>query len=183
MRWVPGTFATAILIGLALPPHAQAAGIVGAAPQVIVLDRHVVGFVRSIDDVLSALRQAGFTADAGDLRGRLAQFEAPFTDIQTLAGLDAIVGEEGFDSYSEWLRVARSVLVTENWISHPPEDNDIDVTIRSLKGDPFLSDSQRAKLISALRETTGPKVARPLGINIETVRPYVASIRRAFSTY
>ena len=181
MRLMSCAIAFAVAFGTVLP--AGAAGIVGNAPQVIVMDRHVTGFVRSLDDVLSALRSAGFNAGATDLRGRLEQFEAPFADIHTTASLDQIVGEAGFASYSEWVRIARSVLVTENWISHPPETESVDVTIRALKGDPFLSDTQRAKLISALRETVGPRIVRPLGINIETVRPHVANIRRAFGTY
>ena len=162
--------ATAFVLSV---PGAQA-----AARQVLVLGAHVENFLGSYRTVRTTLRSRGYFMDAGDVRGRLEQLEAPVADLNTLAMLDAVARENGFMDYGDWLQVARSVLVAERYVSDPPERGELESALRELKGDPFLSEGQKVQLIASLRRSEAvAAVMRPLTPNVSVVAPYASRIR------
>ena len=161
---------------------ALAAAILGVAPeaqaarQVLVLGAHVENFLSSYGSVRTTLRSRGYYMDAVDLRGRLNELEAPVADLNTLAMLDNVARENGFMDYADWLQVARSVLVAERYVSDPPERGALESALAELQGDPFLSDTQKVRLIASLRRTESA-VMRPLSPNVSVVSPYADRIR------
>ena len=149
-----------------------------AARQVLVLGAHVENFLGSYTAVRTTLRSRGYFVDATDVRGRLAELEAPIADLNTLTMLDTVARENGFMDYSDWLQVARSVLVAERFVSDPPERGELEAALAELKGDPFLSENQKVRLIASLRRSERvTAVMRPLGPNVSVVRPFVDRIR------
>lgn len=165
------------LIALALATACTAgAGSAQAARQVLVLGTHVENFLTSYEGVRTTLRSRGYFVDASDVRGRLEELEAPVADMATRSMLDAVARENGFMDYADWLQVARSVLVAERYVSDPPERGELESALAELKGDPFLSDTQKVRLIASLRRTE-EVVMRPLSPNVSVVKPFAARIR------
>ena len=149
-----------------------------AARQVLVLGTHVESFLGSYAAVRTTLRSRGYFVDAVDVRGRLAELEAPIADLNTLTMLDTVARENGFNDYGDWLEVARSVLVAERFVSDPPERGELEAALAELKGDPFLSENQKVRLIASLRRTEQmTAIMRPLGPNVSVVRPFAERIR------
>ena len=124
------------------------------------------------------LRSRGYFIDATDVRGRLEELEAPVADLNTRAMLDNVARENGFMDYGDWLQVARSILVAERYVSDPPERGELESALAELKGDPFLSDTQKVRLIASLRRTDRV-IMRPLSPNVSVVTPYAKRIREA----
>ena len=148
------------------------------ARQVLVLGAHVENFLDSYGAVRTTLTSRGYFMDATDVRGRLAELEAPVADLNTLSMLDNVARENGFMDYADWLQVARSVLVAERYVSDPPERGELESALAELKGDPFLSDTQKVRLIASLRRTERvTAVMRPLGPNVSVVAPFADRIR------
>ena len=175
MRTLLSALAATMLISTSWPAQA-------AAPadrrQVLVLQSHVENFLSSYDAVRLMLVARGYDVSARDMSGRLNELEAPADDVMTRAMLDGVVRDAGFLNYSDWLKVARSVLVAERYIADPPRASDFDQAIAELKGDPFLSDSQKIRLIDSLHRTQRvTAVLRPLTPNVDVVAPYADRIR------
>ena len=142
------------------------------------LGAHVENFLGSYGAVRATLRSRGYYIDATDLRGRLEELEAPVADLNTLSMLDKVARDNGFMDYADWLQVARSVLVAERHVSDPPERGALESALAELKGDPFLSDTQKVRLIASLRQTQKvTAVMRPLSPNLSVVAPFAERIR------
>lgn len=149
-----------------------------AAWQVLVLGTHVENFLDSYSAVSTTLRSRGYFVAAVDVRGRLEELEAPIADLNTLTMLDSVARENGFVDYGDWLQVARSVLVAERFVSDPPDRRELESALAELKGDPFLSDTQKVSLIASLKRTEQvTDVMRPLTPNVGVIAPYAARIR------
>lgn len=180
--WAPmsvraAALAAALAVTPAVAPMADA-----AAPserrQVLVLDSHVENLLASWGAVRTMLKLRGYPVLARDMRGRLRELEAPADDIATRMMLDEVTRRGGFVDYADWLQVARSVLVAERYIAHPPRRGDFEDALAELKGDPFLSPNQKVRLIASLRRTAErTAVLRPLSPNVPVVAPYVQEIR------
>lgn len=162
-----------------LAPLAEATA---AAPaerrQVLVMESHIESFLTSYERVRATLQFRGYAVSARDMRGRLRELEAVEGDMYTRAMLDGVVRDSGFVDYTDWLAVTRSVLVAERYLADPPQAAELEQSIAELKGDPFLTNAQKVRLIASLRRTESrTAVLRPLRPNVGVVAPYADRIR------
>ncbi len=115
-----------------------------------------------------------------EAKSGLAMVIAVASDKSVRGRVDTAVKAHGFDNSKEWVEVAESVGHAYAHIksggAEAKAERKVEKAIRKIKKMDFLTDEQKKKLVSEVREKAGDLLAPPPPENVAAVEPMVAQL-------
>lgn len=158
--------------------HAPDAG----ANSRILTSRTVKQFIASYPDVkiIAERHAAGRQLQDGDAKGRLAAVIEAVSDEAVGREIEDAVRAHGFSDAGQWASIGESIArayahIKTGGVSGKAERK-LKKAMAKIEKSDFLSEKQKAKLISALREGVGSVLEPPPPENVAAVEPMIGEI-------
>ncbi|MEP7455143.1 hypothetical protein [Phyllobacterium sp. SB3] len=104
--------------------------------------------------------------------------------VESAALLDAKAREFGFASYSDWLNINNTIMVTYHWAIHPQPKQEVDKAIAEVPTRVNLSEADKVSLINDLKTGLARvENARPTAENLAVVERHLRSLKPFYNQW
>jgi hypothetical protein len=171
----------AVLLWLTLLPFKAAFGQETPVQPVELTAAWVEKFIASFPALATRFSQSDPEFDAADQDSLIGQIGLMIEGDPDDSALDKAAAAQGFATFDEWGGLAQNILIARLWADNPPDEAEIAASEAEIIALTDVSEDEKKQMIAGLHEAMGTaQQEKPSDKNIETVRPFLASLNGIF---